>query len=144
MAIDVPTLLTLTEAQLNDLFRAASAGPIPDGQAEGTAIVGAGTPFTPLLAQAVSLFVWQGKSFDGPHGVLRNRISSLGVNAIVASVYTGPSQFDGKECIILDYSKTSLVAHWIRDEIRLLAPNLYLGLVYTHGKPTLHFALRFE
>jgi hypothetical protein len=144
MAIDVPTLLTLTEAQLNDQFRAATAGPIPDGQAVGTAIVGAGTPFTPALAEAVSLFVWQGKTFDGPHGVLRNRILSLGVNAIVAEVYKGLSQFDGKECIVLDYSKTSLVARWIRDEIRLIAPNLYLGLVYAHGKPSLHFALRFD
>ena len=144
MAIDVPTLLTLTEAQLNDLFGAAPAGPIPYGQAEGTAIVGAGTPFTPALAKAVSLFAWQGKTFDGPHGVLRNRILSLGVNAIVAEVYKGPSQFDGKECIILDYSKTSLVAQWIRDEIRLLAPKLYLGLVFAHGKPSLHFALRFD
>jgi hypothetical protein len=144
MTIDVPTLLTLTEAQLNDLFGAAAAGPIPDGQAVGTAIIGAGTPFTPALAEAVSLFVWQGKTFDGPHGVLRNRVLSLGVNAIVAEVYKGPSQFDGKECIVLDYSKTSLVAQWIRDEIRLLAPNLYLGLVYAHGKPSLHFALRFD
>ena len=25
---------------------------------------------------------------------------------------------DGKECIVLDYSETSLLAHWIRDEIR--------------------------
>lgn len=144
MTIDVPTLLTLTDAQLNDLFGAAPAGPIPDGQAVGTAIVGAGTPLTPVLAEAVNLVAWQGKTFDGPHGVLRNRITAFGVNAIVASVYTGPSRFDGKECIILDYSKTSLVAHWIRDEIRLLAPKLYLGLVYAHGKPTLHFALRFD
>jgi hypothetical protein len=144
MAIDVPTLLTMTEAQLNDQFGAATVGPIPDGQAEGTAIVGTGTRFTPALAEAVSLFVWQGKSFDGPHGVLRNRITALGVNAIVAEVYKGPSQFDGKECIVLDYSKTSLVAQRIRDEIRLIAPKLYLGLVYVHGKPTLHFALRFD
>jgi hypothetical protein len=25
---------------------------------------------------------------------------------------------DGKECIVLDHSDTSLLAHWIRDEIR--------------------------
>jgi hypothetical protein len=143
MVIDVPTLLTLNDTQLNDMFRSAPAGPIPDGPAKGTAIVAAGTTFTPALAEAVSLFAWQGKTFDGPHGTLRNRILSLGLNAIVAEVYKGPSQFDGKECIVLDYSKTSLVASWIRDEIRLVAPKLYLGLVYTHGKPGLHFALEF-
>ena len=25
---------------------------------------------------------------------------------------------DQKECIVLDYSETSLLAHWVRDEIR--------------------------
>jgi hypothetical protein len=99
--------------------------------------------FTPELAEVVTLFAWQGKTFDGPHGVLRNRILSLGLNAIVAEVYKGPSLLDGKECIVLDYSKTSLVAKWIRDEIRAIAPNFYLGRVYWDSKPSLHFALQF-
>ena len=63
--------------------------------------------------------------------------------SIVAEVYKGPSLLDGKDCIVLDYSKTSLVAKWIRDEIRLIAPNLYLGRVYWSSKPILHFALEF-
>ena len=29
---------------------------------------------------------------------------------------------DNKDCIVLDYSETSLLAHWIRDEIREVAP----------------------
>jgi len=144
MAIDVPALLSLTQAQLDDLFGKSPSGPVPDGPAKGTAIIGPGTPFTPELAEAVSLFAWQGKTFDGPHGVLRNRILTLGLNAIVAEVYKGPSLLDGKECIVLDYSKTSLVAKWIRDEIRLLAPKLYLGRVYWDNKPILHFALQFD
>jgi hypothetical protein len=143
MSTDVPALLKLSEAQLDDLFSKAESGPIPDGEAKGTAIIAPGTVFTPDLAEAVSVFVWQGKTFDGPHGVLRNRISVLGVNAIVAEVYKGPSLFDKKECIVLDYSKTSLVAKWIRDEIRLIASNLYLGRVYWNNKPILHFALQF-
>ena len=144
MSTDVPTLLKLSNSQLDDLFSKAESGPIPDGQAKGTAIVAPGTTFTPEVAAAVSVFVWQGKTFDGPHGVLRNRITVLGVNAIVAEVYKGPSLLDGKECIVLDYSKTSLVAKWIRDEIRLVAPNLYLGRVYWSNKPVLHFALQFD
>ena len=108
----------------------AESGPIPDGQAKGTAIVAPGTVFSPEVAEAVNLFAWQGKTFDGPHGVLRNRISVLGLNAIVAEVYKGPSLARQKECIVLDYSKTSTVAEWIRDEIRLLEPGTYLGEVY--------------
>ena len=117
------------QAQLEQLFEQAESGPIPNGPAKGTAIVAPGTVFTHDIAEAVSLFVWQGKSFDGPHGVLRNRILAFGLNAIVAEVYKGPSLLDGRECIVLDYSKTSLVAKWIRDEIRLIGPDIYLGRV---------------
>jgi len=143
MSTDVPTLLKLSNSQLDDLFSKAESGPIPDGQAKGTAIVAPGTTFTPEVAEAVSVFVWQGKTFDGPHGVLRNRITVLGVNAIVAEVYKGPSLLDGKECIVLDYSKTSIVAHWIRDEIRLVSPNFYLGKVYWGKDRLIDFCLQF-
>lgn len=144
MVIDVPRLLGMSQAQLDDLFQSSESGPIPDGPAKGTAIVAPGTVFSPDLAEVVSLFVWKGKTFDGPHGVLRNRILPLGLNAIVAEVYKGPSLLDGKECIVLDYSKTSLVAKWIRDEIRMIAPKFYLGRVYWDNKPILHFALQFD
>lgn len=141
--MDVDTLLKMSESQLDELFGKSAVGPIPDGAATGTAIIAPGTTFSPAIAQAISFFTWQGKSFDGPHGVLRNRISVLGLNAIVAEVYKGASWYDQKECIVLDYSKTSTVAGWIRDEIRQLEPGTYLGKVYGHEKPLIHFALQF-
>ena len=144
MVIDVPALLSLSKAQLDDLFHTAEPGPIPDGASKGTAIIAPGTAFTHELAEAVTLFVWQGKSFDAAHGVLRNRITALGINAIVAEVYKGPSKVDGKECIILDYSKTSLIAKRIRDEMRQIAPKFYLGVAFFNDKPVLHFALEFD
>jgi len=142
--ITVPDLLKMSQAQLDDLFKASEAGPIPDGPAEGTAIIAPGTNYSLEIAKLVSLFVWQGKTFDGPHGVLRNRISAFHLNAIVAEVYKGPSWLDGKECIVLDYSKTSTVAQWIRDEIRQIGPKLYLGKVYWEKKRLIDFALQFE
>ena len=48
-----------------------------------------------------------------------------------------------KECIVLDYSETSLLAHWIRDEIREVAPRTYLGKVYLGKKRLIDFALEF-
>ena len=143
MAWDVPTLLSQSQAQLEELFKQAESGPIPNGPAKGTAIIAPGTVFTHDLADAVSLFVWQGKSFDGPHGVLRNRVLAFGLNAIVAEVYKGPSLLDGKECIVLDYSDTSVVAHRIRDEIRLIGPNFYLGKVYWDKARLIDFCLQF-
>ena len=48
---------------------------------------------------------------------------------------------DKKKCIVLDYSETSLLAHWVRDEIRKVAPRTYLGKVYL-GKKRLIFKAR--
>lgn len=144
MTFDVPTLLKLTSSQLDDLFKQAEAGPIPDGPAKGTAIIAPGTNFSDEIAELISVFAWQGKTFDAKHGFLRNRILPLGLNAIVAEVRKGNSLLDSRECIVLDYSKTSTVAHWIRDEIRMLAPKFYLGRVYWNNKPLIHFALQFD
>ena len=144
MALDVAQLLAMTQAQLDDLFKGSPAGPIPNGPAKGTAIIAPGTIFSKDIAEAINVFAWQGKTFDAQHGVLTNRISVLGFNAIVAEVYAAPSWLDQKECIVLDYSKTSLVAKWVRDEIRLIGPNFYLGLVYWESKRLIHFCLEFE
>ena len=139
----VPDLLRMSQAELDDLFTKSPAGEIPKGEANGTAIVAPGTTYTQDIAQFVNHFAWQGKVFDPEKGVLRNRITSFGLNAIIAKVYKGESWLDGKECIVLDYSETSLVAHWIRDEIREIAPHLYLGKVYWSKKRLIDFALEF-
>jgi hypothetical protein len=142
--ITVPDLLKMTQTQLDDLFKASQPGPIPDGPAEGTAIIAPGTTYSAEIAKLVNVFAWQGKTFDAAHGVLRNRITAFHLNAIVAEVYKGPSWLDGNECIVLDYSKTSTVAQWIRDEIRQIAPKTYLGKVYWEKKRLIDFALQFE
>lgn len=144
MSATVDQLLTKSQAELDALFSAKEAGPIPNGQAEGTAIVAPGTKFSDDIAKMVNIFAWQGKVFDAKTGTLRNRISPFGVNAIVAKVYKAPSWLDGKECIVLDYSETSFVAQWIRDEIRLIAPNVYLGKVYWNKSRLIDFALEFQ
>jgi hypothetical protein len=136
-------LLSMSSQQLDDLFGSSPAGDIPNGQADGTAIIAAGTTFSNETAEVISLFGWKGKTFDRTHGTLRNRILAFGIDAIVAEVYKGESWFDGKECIVLDYSKTSIVASHIRDEIRQIGPGNYLGVVYWDKKRTIHFALQF-
>lgn len=143
MAYDVPQLLKMSQAQLDELFTNSASGDIPDGQAQGTAIIAPGTTYTGDIAAFISHFAWQGKVFDAKKGVLKNRILPFGLNAIIATVYKGPSWLDGKECIVLDYSETSLLAHWIRDEIRQIDPGLYLGKVYWDRKRLIDFALKF-
>jgi hypothetical protein len=144
MAVTVEDLLEMKQKQLDDLFSAHEAGPIPDGEAQGTAIIAPGTPRSRQLARAVTLFAWQGKVFDREHGTLRNHILPFGLKAIVAQVYKGPSWLDQKECIVLDYSQTSTVAQWVRDEIRMIEPGLYLGKVYWEKSRLIDFALEFD
>ena len=143
MAYSAPQLLSMSNEELDSLFSSSPAGDIPNGGAEGTAIIAPGTKYSIEISKLINIFVWQGKTFDAEHGTLRNRILSLGLNAIVAEVYKSASLFDNKECIVLDYSKTSLVAEHVRDEIRQIGPGTYLGLVYWDKTKTIHFALHF-
>lgn len=143
MAVTLSDLLKMSQAQLDELFTRSTPGEIPDGEAKGTAIVAPGTSYTEDIAEFISHFAWHGKVFDSKKGVLRNKILFLGINAILAKVYKGPSWLDQKECIVLDYSETSLLAKWIRDEIREIAPRTYLGKVYWGKKRLIDFALEF-
>jgi len=143
MISNVQQLLDMSQAQLDELFTNSPAGDIPSGEATGTAIVAPGTTYSKNVADFINHFAWQGKVFDPRKGNLKNRILPFGLNAIIAKVYKGPSWLDNKECIILDYSDTSLVAHWIRDEIRLVGPQFYLGKVYWDNKRLIDFALQF-
>ncbi|MCB5181557.1 hypothetical protein [Streptomyces antimicrobicus] len=140
---DVEQLLALSGPALDQLFRASPAGGVPDGEARGTVLPARGARVSRALAALTRLTAWQGKVFDPPRGELRNLLTPFGVAAVRARVYRGPSWFDDKECTVLDYSWTSLLAHRVRDEIREVAPGRYLGLVYWGRRKILHFALDF-
>ncbi|TMH30146.1 MAG: hypothetical protein E6H66_18800 [Betaproteobacteria bacterium] len=143
MPYDVPQLLNMPQVQLDELFTDSPAGDIPNGEAKGTAIIAPGTTYSADIAELINHFGWQGKVFDAKSGTLKNRILAFGLQAIIAKVYKGTSWMDAKECIVLDYSETSLIAHRIRDEIRLIAPQRYLGVVYWDKKRLINFALQF-
>lgn len=136
-------LLAMSNEQLDALFRRSHAGSIPNGEGVGTAIIRPGSSISDDIARFIHRFTWKGKVFDAAKGELRNKILPLGHKAIVAKVYKDKSWLDQKECIVLDYSKTSIVAHWVRDEIREIAPGMYLGVVYWGKKELIHFALEF-
>ncbi|MGF1477122.1 MAG: hypothetical protein ACFB6S_16375 [Geminicoccaceae bacterium] len=143
MDYDVEKLLSMSQEELDELFKSVPAGEIPNGEAEGTAIVAPGTTYSSTVAKFINGFAWQGKVFDRDKGVLRNKILPFGLNAILAKVYKDKSWLDGKECIVLDYSDTSLLAQWIRDEIREISPGVYLGKVYWGDSRLIDFALEF-
>ena len=137
-------MLDMSQEEIDELFRASPAGEIPRGEGRGTVIVAPGSEFAEIAAKVVHFIAWQGKIFDPEKGELLNEVSPLHLDRIRAKVYKDASWFDQKECIVLDYSKTSTVAGWIRDEIRQLEPGTYLGKVYGDKKPLIHFALQFQ
>ena len=140
---DTQQFLKLSAEELDRIFRNSPSGDIPRGEGKGLAIIAPGTRISDEIAWFVNMFTWKGKVFDAEHGVLRNKILPLGHRAIVARVYKSQSWFDQKECIVLDYSETSLVAKWIRDEIREVSPGIYLGIVFWGKTKLIHFALQF-
>ncbi|MGZ4740023.1 MAG: hypothetical protein ACXVLM_12405 [Ilumatobacteraceae bacterium] len=132
-------------SNLDEIFAASPAGAIPAGIGKGRALIAAGSRAARPLAAFVRLLAWQGKEFDPQSGTLLNLITPFGVRAIKADVYIDDSRLDGRPCIVLDYSKTSKVAGWVRDEIREVAPGLYLGLVYVRSRRApLRFSLQFQ
>lgn len=143
MALTAQHIAQLPADQVDDLFRSGRVGQIPDGQADGTAIFWPGSAAEPFVEALVQSVAWKGKVVSARDRQLKNRISPLGVPAIAADVYTDRSWFDGGDCIVLDYSKRSFVAKWVRDEIRRVAPGLYLGLVYLGRTRLIYFTLQF-
>jgi len=144
MPVDAAQLQKMSKNELDELFGKSPAGELPDGEAEGIVLLAPGTSLEGPAEKLIHLLIWKGKVFDREKGELLNEILPFGLKAVRAKVYKEASWFDGKETIVLDYSKTSLVAHWIRDEIREVSPGVYLGLVYWERERILHFALTFS
>ena len=136
-------LLATSSKELDALFSDSLPGDTPSGRGDGLVILAPASFVARPFAWLAHLAFWQGKVFDADSRGLRNLITPLRLKAIRAEVYADRSWFDDKDCIVLDYSKTSKVAHWIRDEIREVAPNVYLGLVFWGRRRLLKFALVF-
>ncbi len=137
-------LPSMRGSELEALFANADAGTLPVGKGSGQALIAGGSVVARPLAALVRLVAWRGKEFDAQGRSLRNLISPFALRAITADVYIGDSRLDGRPCIVLDYSKTSRVAGWVRDEIREVEPGLYVGLVYVRSRQApLRFSLDF-
>ena len=135
-------LLQYSNRMLDTLFRQSPAGPIPDGDTRGTLLAWPGTWLTKPLALLVRIIVWQGKVLDRREAVLRNKVTPFGLRLVKARLSVADSWVDGGDCVLIDYSKTSWLARMVRDEIRLVSPGLYLGVVWLWRKRVGWFAIR--
>jgi hypothetical protein len=123
-AIDVPALLEMSSEQLDDLFTRSPAGPIPRGECDGTAIAAPGTEFAEIAAKVAHFLAWRGKVFDPERGELLNRITPFDLQRSPrrCTWQTAGSTRTVHRARLLE---TSLVAHWIRDEIREVAASTW-------------------
>lgn len=144
MPITAPDLLDLSQDEVDDLFRRSEPGPLPDGEGDGRALIAPGTVLSEPAAIIAHIFAWKGKIFDRAKGQLINEVGPFGHLAVPAKVYVGESWFDQRPAIVLDYSAGSVIAKHIRDEIREVAPGLYLGIAYWDEDKVLNFSLQFD
>ena len=114
----------------------------PAGPGARHGLAGAGTWRARALSRGARL-LWQGKVIEPDQATAVNRF--FGMRIIRGQLYQGPSWLDGAPALILDYSQTSRIYARNRDEIRQVAPGLFLGLMYdrTTAPPRLsmYFAL---
>jgi hypothetical protein len=139
---DEMVLLGTSNRDLDEMFRASPPGDVPLGLLDGTTYLFPGSRLAKPLAALVRRLWWQGKVVDPSGTWLLNRVGPLSTHLIKADVYPADSWVDGRDCIVLDYSRTSFVARGIRDEIRLIAPRLYLGVVWLWRRRVAWFSLR--
>ncbi len=139
-------LSRMSWCELEQIYRQAKVGGIPDGYCTGRVIYGPDKLF-PALASKMAGFWWRGKYCDPACGESINHW--LIGKAVRAKVYIAPSRFDGQPAIIMDYAG-SCWFRWrhVRDEMREVAPGLYLGAMFFHNQPCappkMFFAVELE
>jgi hypothetical protein len=140
--LDERALRRMDNRELDVLFRSSPAGKIPHGRLPGTTLLFPGSPVCGLLARLVHLVVWQGKETETSGRTLKNLVGPLRMRTIRALLSHDRSWVDGDRCVLIDYSRTSRVAHMVRDEIRVVSPSLYLGVVWLWRRRVAWFTLR--
>lgn len=142
--LSLEQLACMSWCELEQLYRQSSPGPIPTGYLRGRAIYCPDAFLTPARSKMTKA-IWHGKLFC-PDDTIVNRWC-LGMHAVHAKVCYGAGWLDGKPSILMDYRGVSPVI-WkdVRDEIREVAPGVYLGVMYRckSGQPQMKMFFALE
>ena len=139
-------LVNMSQSEIDDLYNKGSVNKIPDGDSTGIAIIWAGSIFTKIIAFLSWLLFWKGKYFYKEEGYFLNKILPFGIRAVKGEIYIEKETcfFCRGKAIVLDYSKTTLLLRAVREEMREIAPGLFLAQVYWNEKRISNFTLEFE
>jgi hypothetical protein len=116
-------LRTATPCRLEALFRQSDLGCEPVGRTRGTVLYSEGKH--PQLKAHMQGLVWKGKTFHDD-GTFTNRWLG-GVRAGSTGVHIEPSWLDSRPCFVMQYKPDALVFSNVRDEVRQIAPDEWLG-----------------
>ena len=144
MAYEIQQLLRMTQSQLDELFTASPVGDIPDGEGKGTAIIARRNRPHPGNRRLHQPFRLAGQNFRR-----QGRVCSRTRSCHSASPPSSPGSTraragsTARNASCSTTRETSLVAGWIRDEIRMIEPGFYLGQVFGGRTRLFHFTLQF-
>ena len=117
----------LSGEQLHELFTRAEIGRPLLGVARGRLLYLTDPKF-PRLKVRLANMVWRGKAVQ-EDGYFTNRWIG-NVNWIDSHWAIGPSWVDGRPAVVMEYAPGTPLFEPMHDEIREIAPGLYMGPVY--------------
>jgi hypothetical protein len=129
---DPEPILSLTQLQrlspcdLEQLYTRADIGTQPAGCTRGQVLCLADTRLARLKKCAFNL-AWKGKCFECD-GSFINRWP--GFTALSSRAEPGASWYDGRPSLVMEYAPGTPLFANLHDEIREVAPGLYLGRLY--------------
>jgi hypothetical protein len=116
----------LSPCDLEQLYARADIGTLPTSCTRGRVLHLADTRLPRLKACAFNL-AWKGKCFECD-GSFVNRWP--GFTALSSHAEPGASWYDGRPTLVMEYAPGTPLFANLHDEIREVAPGLYLGRLY--------------
>jgi len=140
--LDRAALEKMSRCDLDAVFAGGRAEGLPIGAGRGHILWVAGARY-PKLRANLQESVWKGKVF---HADGRFENQWVGTRAIKSRAALGESWLDGGPCVVLEYPAGTPVFSNARDELREVAPGVWLGRYYDRcpcPKLNSYFVLEF-
>ncbi|VTR97537.1 hypothetical protein [Tuwongella immobilis] len=132
-------VVRMSAEELECRFRNGRCVAMPEGFAKGRPIWITGSKLA-MPAARLTRTIWQGKIIRDD-GTIRNRI--LGLPIFTAELSFQASWLDGQPCQVMDYEPTSKIFAAVRDEVREIAPGIFLGITWLRDTPQPRRAMFF-
>jgi hypothetical protein len=124
--VSLKQLQRLSPCELEQLYAQAEPGPVPCGCTQGRVLTLTDNRLPKVKTRMFNL-AWKGKCFE-PDGSFINRFP--GFQALPSRAEIGASWHDGRPSHVMEYPDGTPLFGNFHDEIREVAPGLYLGRLY--------------